>query len=56
MKLRVVSAEKIENGDGEAARLVIEVSDIGDWDRADAAQKLVRLVKAERVCQEQRGS
>jgi hypothetical protein len=45
MKVTVLSAERIKTGDGDAVRLVIQISDIGDWNSADTAKKLVRLLE-----------
>ena len=54
MKLKIISAEKITTGDGDAALLIIQISDTGDWHSADTAKKLVRLIESiEKICQEQ---
>ena len=53
MKLTVLSAERIKTGDGDAARLVIQISGIADWDSADAAKKLSQLIETiEKFCEE----
>ena len=54
MKFRVVSAEKIRDGNGDSALLLIEISGISDWDSAETAEKLARLIQSmKKVCQEQ---
>jgi hypothetical protein len=49
MKLTVLSAERIKTSDRDAALLVIQISDIGDWDSADAAKKLLQLIEPSRT-------
>jgi predicted component of type VI protein secretion system len=45
MKVRVLSAERINTGDGDSMRLVIQISDIADWDSAEIAKKMARLIE-----------
>ncbi len=54
MKLTVVSAEKIKIADGDGALLLIQISDIPDWNSVDATLKLAHLIKTiESACQEE---
>jgi hypothetical protein len=53
MKLTILSAERITTVDGDAAVLVIKISDIGDWDSANTAKKISRLIETvEKFCEE----